>query len=278
MDPTSGDILNKKKDALRKLNSSRFREQIENDLAQSTATGPSLSKNPGMLQKNPRTGRIQPEQVEISISSVQHNSITIAEKISIRSAPSSTITSQAITTGTSSAAFTTGNQKMVIIPKQRHIINESKDSMLMKPRRPLVGLAVDMDEEKSSVVDNRIRRPTGEPTGIQPAVITNDKLLTVDSSMFLRAPTDATGISVDISGRQLLCGVVSANQEELVIGSADHGLYSIKHNNKTKKQAVRQMYTKKYGHTDWVTSVALTHDSRVLSAGNPTHIYFTFTS
>lgn len=48
----------------------------------------------------------------------------------------------------------------------------------------------------------------------------------------------------------------------MVTASADHGLRI--YNHRTGKQ-VRQLYNKRYGHTDWVTTCAYTPDGRVVS-------------
>lgn len=51
---------------------------------------------------------------------------------------------------------------------------------------------------------------------------------------------------------------------EAVVGSCDHGLKVIDVDKVKKK---RELYNKKYGHAEWVTSVTYTRDGRVLSAG-----------
>ena len=53
-----------------------------------------------------------------------------------------------------------------------------------------------------------------------------------------------------------------ANAEQVVTASADHGLRI--YNLRTGKQ-VRQLYNKRYGHTDWVTTCAYCTDGRVVS-------------
>jgi WD40 repeat protein len=63
---------------------------------------------------------------------------------------------------------------------------------------------------------------------------------------------DRTILSVDIKG------------DKAVTSSADHGLrvYSLK-----TGKCLRNLYNKKYGHTDWVTSCKFLEDQRILSAG-----------
>jgi WD40 repeat protein len=63
--------------------------------------------------------------------------------------------------------------------------------------------------------------------------------------------------------RTVLALDMSPSGDSVVTASADHGLrvYSMK----TGKQ-LRQLYNKRYGHTDWVTTCAYLTDGRVLSA------------
>jgi WD40 repeat protein len=63
-------------------------------------------------------------------------------------------------------------------------------------------------------------------------------------------------------GRGILC--LSLHQSLLATGSQDHSLRvydlsSFKH--------VKELYTKRYGHTEWVTSASFLPDGRILSAG-----------
>lgn len=63
-------------------------------------------------------------------------------------------------------------------------------------------------------------------------------------------------------GRPILCMDVLG--DKVVTGSSDHGLRE--YNIGSCKQ-IRQLYTKKYGHGEWVTSVSYAPDGRVLSGG-----------
>lgn len=47
-------------------------------------------------------------------------------------------------------------------------------------------------------------------------------------------------------------------------GGSDHALYAVDVSDPRKRHV--QMYSKKFGHTDWVTSVAHLADGRVISA------------
>ena len=62
--------------------------------------------------------------------------------------------------------------------------------------------------------------------------------------------------------RTVLCMDIDPKGEYVVTGSGDHGLRV--YNIRSGKQA-RQLYSKRYGHTDWVTTVAYLNDGRILS-------------
>jgi WD40 repeat protein len=68
-------------------------------------------------------------------------------------------------------------------------------------------------------------------------------------------------------GGQVLC--MDSNSISIVQGSIDHGLrvYAISNGKQT-----RSLYTKQYGHTEWVTSCALLNDGRVVSTGMDNNI------
>lgn len=85
---------------------------------------------------------------------------------------------------------------------------------------------------------------------------------------FLRPPKDPKGVQVDLSERPILCASYDSERGEAVFGTADHGLYAVSVNNVDSKRGpkVVQMYSKKYGHTDWITSVTHITDGRVISA------------
>ena len=101
-----------------------------------------------------------------------------------------------------------------------------------------------------------------------------------NNCIYLNPPIDSCGMLYDISDRPILCS--SMTHKEIVFGSADHALYSIpltSHTN-TKTSAIKPsrlssnssssdvnnnvmsmssyitMYSKSFGHTDWVTSLA----------------------
>lgn len=54
------------------------------------------------------------------------------------------------------------------------------------------------------------------------------------------------------------------NEDFIVTGSADHGLWVYSTQSGTYRH---ELFAKKYGHKDWVTSVKILKDGRILSAG-----------
>eukprot|EP00026_Physarum_polycephalum_P003531 Phypoly_transcript_03544.p1 GENE.Phypoly_transcript_03544~~Phypoly_transcript_03544.p1 ORF type:complete len:554 (+),score=58.02 Phypoly_transcript_03544:97-1758(+) len=75
-------------------------------------------------------------------------------------------------------------------------------------------------------------------------------------------PINQEGNLFDASDRNILC--MSMYGDRCVLGSADHALKEFDVN--TGKET-RTLYTKKFGHTEWVTTVTHLDDGRVLSGG-----------
>lgn len=67
----------------------------------------------------------------------------------------------------------------------------------------------------------------------------------------------------DASSRPLLC--MSVHGDKAVVGSADHGIVEL--DVRAEPQRLRSLYTRGYGHAEWVTDVAHLRDGRVVSAG-----------
>ncbi|KOO31865.1 hypothetical protein Ctob_008001 [Chrysochromulina tobinii] len=83
-----------------------------------------------------------------------------------------------------------------------------------------------------------------------------------------RGPLDRQGRTADCSDRPLLC--MSVHGDLAVVGSADHGLVELSlapSTDGTTLTKKRTLYTKQYGHHEWVTDVSHCPDGRVLSAG-----------
>jgi len=87
------------------------------------------------------------------------------------------------------------------------------------------------------------------------------------ASGWASGPLDQRGRNTNVSDRPLLC--MSVHDDVAVVGSSDHGLIEVScapsnDGTLTKK---RTLYTKQYGHHEWVTDVSHCPDGRVLSAG-----------
>lgn len=83
-----------------------------------------------------------------------------------------------------------------------------------------------------------------------------------ESNCYFVPPRDISGKQYDLSDRPLLCA--SAYKSEVVVGSADHALYSIDLSDMSKRHV--SMHTKTAGHSDWITGVAHLSDGGVFSS------------
>lgn len=70
----------------------------------------------------------------------------------------------------------------------------------------------------------------------------------------------SSGRVIDVSDRNVLC--MSVLGEKAVLGSADHGIKEV---NIRAGQLLRNLYTKRFGHTEWVTTVSHCPDGRIVS-------------
>lgn len=76
-------------------------------------------------------------------------------------------------------------------------------------------------------------------------------------------PRDPKGTTtIDLSDRPSLC--MDMRKDSVVIGSSDHALYEV---NLSKGKRTRTLYSKAYGHAEWVNAVKYFPDGKVLSAG-----------
>ncbi|KAF4649489.1 hypothetical protein FOL47_002049, partial [Perkinsus chesapeaki] len=82
------------------------------------------------------------------------------------------------------------------------------------------------------------------------------------SSTKLLSRFEAEPVQTDVSDRPLFC--ISVRENEVAIGCADHGIKII--NARTGRQT-RELFTKRFGHTEWVTSLTHLPDGRVVSGG-----------
>eukprot|EP00929_Paragymnodinium_shiwhaense_P112351 TRINITY_DN80609_c0_g1_i1.p1 TRINITY_DN80609_c0_g1~~TRINITY_DN80609_c0_g1_i1.p1 ORF type:complete len:657 (+),score=110.54 TRINITY_DN80609_c0_g1_i1:158-2128(+) len=71
-----------------------------------------------------------------------------------------------------------------------------------------------------------------------------------------------SGRVIDVSDRNVLC--MSVLGDRAVLGSADHGLVEV---DVAKGRKLRTLYSKRCGHSEWVTTVSHCPDGRVLSGG-----------
>lgn len=77
---------------------------------------------------------------------------------------------------------------------------------------------------------------------------------------FYKGPTNADGRVFNASDRNLLCMDVLGKC--CVVGSADHGLKVF---DVTTGREKRNLYNKKFGHTEWVTACKYLDDGRIIS-------------
>ncbi len=77
-------------------------------------------------------------------------------------------------------------------------------------------------------------------------------------------PVDPAGRLFDLSDRPLMCSSYDGHNE-IVFGSADHALYAL--DLSAPRRGPTKLYSKRWGHTDWVTSCTHLTNGRVLSCG-----------
>lgn len=80
-----------------------------------------------------------------------------------------------------------------------------------------------------------------------------------------RIPSLTPKSVVDVSDRNLLCMATRGN--EVVVGGADHALRVFRVSQTSNPRLSRQLYSKRCGHSDWVTTVDFMDDGRVISGG-----------
>jgi hypothetical protein len=109
------------------------------------------------------------------------------------------------------------------------------------------------------------RLPRGAASGAHGTEVTP-----LPASGWRSGPVHARGRNADVSDRPLLC--MSVFGDLAVVGSADHGLIEVELKGSGRDASAplrkrRTLYTKQYGHAEWVADVAHLPDGRVLSAG-----------
>jgi len=104
------------------------------------------------------------------------------------------------------------------------------------------------------------------PRGVLGGSFLSSSVLTLQpEGAWARGPLDPAGRIGRLSERNLLC--MSVLGDTAVVGSADHGLSEVPLRGSGALRAKRTLYTKQYGHAEWVTDVAHLPDGRVISAG-----------
>lgn len=98
---------------------------------------------------------------------------------------------------------------------------------------------------------------------------------------WLKGPRSPEGDLHSVSAQPLMCMSRSANEQEVVVGSSDHALYVIPLRASASSRSgssrslasgarsskPKTLYTKKFGHTEWVTCVTHLPDNRIVSGG-----------
>lgn len=100
---------------------------------------------------------------------------------------------------------------------------------------------------------------------------------------WLKGPSSPEGALHSVSAQPLMCMSMSADGREVVVGSSDHALYVIplraaataassssSRNRSLVASAAskpRTLYSKKFGHSEWVTCVTHLADNRIVSGG-----------
>ncbi|KAF4652428.1 hypothetical protein FOZ61_009683 [Perkinsus olseni] len=82
------------------------------------------------------------------------------------------------------------------------------------------------------------------------------------STISLASCFDTKPVKIDVSDRPLLC--LSVKDDEVAVGCTDHGVKVI--SVRTGRQT-RELYSKRFGHTEWVTTVTHLPDGRIASGG-----------
>jgi len=115
------------------------------------------------------------------------------------------------------------------------------------------------DLKNPTVLQTRIYNP------VTVSFSANARSSIIGGSVFLSPPSDPAGFQYDLSDRPTVCSAMNAERLELVFGSSDHALYSVGLNGPKRK--ITKLYSKKYGHTDWVTGCSYLPNHRIVSCG-----------
>lgn len=90
------------------------------------------------------------------------------------------------------------------------------------------------------------------------------------SGSWVRGPKDAEGCLSSVSDRPLTCLSMNDSQSHVVAGSTDHALYVVpiadNDDKRRRGNGCKKLYTKKCGHSEWVTGALYLSDDRIVSA------------
>ncbi|KAL4156339.1 hypothetical protein PRNP1_005370 [Phytophthora ramorum] len=89
---------------------------------------------------------------------------------------------------------------------------------------------------------------------------------------WIQGPSVPEGELHAVSAQPLMCMCMSADESEAVVGSSDHALYVIPLSGASSSSGgrasrPRTLYSKRFGHTEWVTCVTHLPDRRIVSGG-----------
>ncbi|POM68304.1 Hypothetical protein PHPALM_15554 [Phytophthora palmivora] len=88
---------------------------------------------------------------------------------------------------------------------------------------------------------------------------------------WIQGPRAPEGNVHAVSAQPLMCMSMSIDESEVVVGSSDHALYVLPvgsgFSSRGASSRPRTLYTKKFGHTEWVTCVTHLPDRRIVSGG-----------
>jgi hypothetical protein len=177
------DKATRKREALRRLNSQRFKDESKAEM-----------------------------KVEVSIASVRQNSLVVAEKISIRRAPSVSVSTSTSSTAAVVRKVSAGGEHITIRNQKDPYATADADDFSSQGRKPLVYLAADLESPSSE--SNTLSRRKDIETDIETTHATSEPA-NIDTRLYLSPPEDPKGTSIPLSDRQLLCASVSRDKTEV---------------------------------------------------------------
>jgi WD40 repeat protein len=83
------------------------------------------------------------------------------------------------------------------------------------------------------------------------------------SNSWEAGPVDPRGLAVDLSHRPVLCSALDPERGRVAFGCSDHAVYEL---SLSSGAVTRTLFTKRYGHVEWVTAVTYLEDGTLASA------------